>query len=180
VRYEALVSEPAKECEKLCSFLDLSYDDVMLRFHEGRERVRPGRGAKSAWLRITSGLRDWRTEKPEAEVERFGSGGRRRAQARLRESLPNPVVRRAGACSEDTRGLRSGTARGRRPASGVLSEMNPYLFVVCCPTSGTTLLQRMLDAQPLVAVIDETTRGSPPSTSRRTAAWPGYWSTSRR
>jgi hypothetical protein len=71
MRYEALVSEPAKECEELYSFLDLSYDDVMLRFHEGREKVRPGRGAKSAWLRITSGLRDWRTEKPEAEVERF-------------------------------------------------------------------------------------------------------------
>src|SRR3712207_490138 len=71
VRYEALVSEPAKECEKLCSFLDLPYDDAMLRFHEGRERVEPGRSAKSAWLRVTPGLRDWRTQMCTADVERF-------------------------------------------------------------------------------------------------------------
>jgi hypothetical protein len=34
--------------------------------------------------------------------------------------------------------------------------MNPYLFVVGCPRSGTTLLQRLLDAHPRLAVIDET------------------------
>jgi Sulfotransferase family len=71
VRYEALVSEPANECEKLCSFLDLPYDDAMLRFHEGRERVEPGRSAKSAWLRVTPGLRDWRTQMCTGDVERF-------------------------------------------------------------------------------------------------------------
>jgi hypothetical protein len=34
--------------------------------------------------------------------------------------------------------------------------VNPYLFVVGCPRSGTTLLQRLLDAHPQLAVIDET------------------------
>ena len=34
--------------------------------------------------------------------------------------------------------------------------MNPYLFIVGCPRSGTTLLQRLVDAHPLVAVIHET------------------------
>jgi hypothetical protein len=34
--------------------------------------------------------------------------------------------------------------------------MNPFLFVVGCPRSGTTLLQRLLDAHPQLAVIDET------------------------
>ena len=38
VRYEALVSEPAKECETLCDFLDLPYDDAMLKFHEAERR----------------------------------------------------------------------------------------------------------------------------------------------
>jgi hypothetical protein len=61
VRYEELVSEPAKECEKLCSFLDLPYDDAMLKFHEGRR----------ARLPITSGLRDWRTQMPAEDLERF-------------------------------------------------------------------------------------------------------------
>jgi hypothetical protein len=34
--------------------------------------------------------------------------------------------------------------------------VNPYVFVVGCPRSGTTLLQRLLDAHPELAVINET------------------------
>ncbi|HEX6526211.1 MAG TPA: sulfotransferase [Streptosporangiaceae bacterium] len=34
--------------------------------------------------------------------------------------------------------------------------MNPYLFVTGCPRSGTTLLQRMLDNHPWLAVSDDT------------------------
>lgn len=34
--------------------------------------------------------------------------------------------------------------------------MNPYVFIVGCPRSGTTLLQRLLDAHPLLAIISET------------------------
>ena len=71
VRYEELVSEPAKECEKLCSFLNLPYDDAMLSFHEGRTKMKPGLDAKRAWLPITSGLRDWRTQMPAEDLERF-------------------------------------------------------------------------------------------------------------
>jgi hypothetical protein len=33
--------------------------------------------------------------------------------------------------------------------------MNPYVFIVGCPRSGTTLLQRVLDAHPNVAVMPE-------------------------
>ena len=40
--------------------------------------------------------------------------------------------------------------RGMTPGS------NPYLFVVGAARSGTTLLQRMLDAHPLLAVVNET------------------------
>jgi hypothetical protein len=36
------------------------------------------------------------------------------------------------------------------------SEQNPYVFVVGCPRSGTTLLQRMLDAHPALAVPNDT------------------------
>ena len=43
----------------------------------------------------------------------------------------------------------------RRPTAGVLGHMNPYLFIVGCPRSGTTLLRRLVDTHPLVAVIDE-------------------------
>ena len=61
IRYESLVTRPAEVCETVCSFLDLPYDEAMLRFHESRTSLRP----------ITAGLRDWRTQMPAEDVERF-------------------------------------------------------------------------------------------------------------
>jgi sulfotransferase family protein len=44
-----------------------------------------------------------------------------------------------------------------RPSiDGAMPGSNPYLFVVGAARSGTTLLQRMLDAHPLLAVVNET------------------------
>ncbi len=40
--------------------------------------------------------------------------------------------------------------------SSPLRAHNPYIFVVGCPRSGTTLLQRMLDAHPQLAVANDT------------------------
>jgi hypothetical protein len=39
---------------------------------------------------------------------------------------------------------------------GERGRVNPYLFLVGCPRSGTTLLQRLVDAHPEIAVIHET------------------------
>jgi Sulfotransferase family len=71
VRYESLVSRPAAECERLCRFLGVAYDEAMLSFHEGRERSDPDLDAKKAWRRVTPGLRNWRAEMRPADVERF-------------------------------------------------------------------------------------------------------------
>ena len=71
VRYEALVNQPAEECVKLCAFLGVPYDDAMLRFHEGRTRTEVGLDPKEAWLPVTPGLRDWRTQMPADQVQRF-------------------------------------------------------------------------------------------------------------
>jgi hypothetical protein len=71
IRYETLISQPATECAALCDFLGLSYDDAMLRFHEGREKADPGLDAKRAWRPTTPGLRDWRTQMTLDEIERF-------------------------------------------------------------------------------------------------------------
>jgi hypothetical protein len=71
VRYESLVSRPAEECARLCEFLDLPYDDAMVRFHEGRERADPDLDAKKGWRPVTRGLRDWRSHMPVEDVERF-------------------------------------------------------------------------------------------------------------
>jgi hypothetical protein len=71
IRYERLVAHPASECHALCRFVGVAYDEAMLRFHEGRTRHVPGLDAKGAWLPVTPGLRDWRTEMPAGEVELF-------------------------------------------------------------------------------------------------------------
>jgi hypothetical protein len=71
VRYEALVARPAEECARLCAFLGVGFDERMLRFHEGRTVAAPGLSAKDAWLPITPGLRDWRTQMPASDLERF-------------------------------------------------------------------------------------------------------------
>src|SRR5262249_42860024 len=54
----------------------------------------------------------------------------------------------------------------RRPGGGPVTQVasrtaratavNPYVFVCGCPRSGTTLLQRMLDSHPELAVLFET------------------------
>jgi hypothetical protein len=71
IRYEDLVHHPADEARDLCSFLEIPYEAGMLEFHQGRTRPGPGRSAKEAWLPITRGLRDWRTQMAPEDVERF-------------------------------------------------------------------------------------------------------------
>jgi hypothetical protein len=71
VRYEHLVHRPKDEATKLCSFLGVSYEENMLQFHQGRTRPEPGLSPKAAWLPITPGLRDWKTQMPPGDVERF-------------------------------------------------------------------------------------------------------------
>ncbi|QIN82488.1 hypothetical protein GBA63_07395 [Rubrobacter tropicus] len=71
VRYETLVAEPAGECERLCEFLGIPYDGAMIRFHEGKTKDQGGLSAKKAWLPVTAGLRDWRGQMAEKDVERF-------------------------------------------------------------------------------------------------------------
>jgi hypothetical protein len=41
----------------------------MLRFHEGRTAAKPGLEAEHAWMPITPGLRDWRSQMPSEAVE---------------------------------------------------------------------------------------------------------------
>jgi hypothetical protein len=71
LHYESLVADSERECARLCTFLGVTYDEAMLRFHEGRTRPNPGRSAKAAWLPVTRGLRSWQEQMATAEVERF-------------------------------------------------------------------------------------------------------------
>jgi hypothetical protein len=71
LRYEDLIANPGETCSKLCAFLGIAYDPKMLEFHVGRTKDDPGLDAKQAWRPITPGLRDWRTQLPAADCERF-------------------------------------------------------------------------------------------------------------
>jgi hypothetical protein len=72
--YEDLVDDPERECKRLCEFLGVAYDDAMIRFAEGKTKTdlpNARKTPKKAWLPITSGMRNWRTEMPVKDVERF-------------------------------------------------------------------------------------------------------------
>lgn len=71
MRYESLVTDAEKECRALCEFLDVPYAESMLHFHEGRTKTDPGLSAKAAWLPITPGLRDWKSQMTAEDVGRF-------------------------------------------------------------------------------------------------------------
>jgi hypothetical protein len=71
LRYDSLVADPAGECAELCDFLELPYDDAMLRYEQGREQRSWGRSLKGRWLPPTPGLRDWRSRMTADELERF-------------------------------------------------------------------------------------------------------------
>jgi hypothetical protein len=111
IRYEDLVSRPQEECAHLCTFLGVTYDPAMLRFHEhanrpsaiGRQPIadsrqpiadKPRMDAKHAWLPVTPGLRNWRVQMAAEDVERFESaaGGLLDELGYARASRPSPAA----------------------------------------------------------------------------------------
>ena len=135
VRYESLVSGPAEECTKLCEFLGIPYDGAMLRFHEEREREAPGLSAKGSWKRVTTGLRDWRTELSGEDVELFEAAAgnrwrswttagpsRSRGSKRLRRCRAS-ASRSCGKCGRAANGCRKDGRDEPIPLHGGLSEV---------------------------------------------------------
>jgi hypothetical protein len=91
IPYDNLVNRPAEECAKLCEFLGVPFEEKMLRFHEGRTRNKPGLDAKKAWLPVTPGLRDWRSQMSPEDVERFeAAAGDLLEELGYRRAFPHP------------------------------------------------------------------------------------------
>jgi hypothetical protein len=166
VRYEALVARPEQECATLCAFLGVPYEPGMLGFHERRSSCRGqdsrGTDADNAWRPITPGLRDWRTQMAAGDLERF--------EAAAGGGLDEFGYPRAAPCPSPSAVEHAGRARhlfaqeiGPRKSSlltlvrqRVNPRPNPFLFIVGCPRSGTTLLKRIVDAHSQIAVVGET------------------------
>jgi hypothetical protein len=116
VRYESVVARPDEECERLCGFLDVPYEEAMLRFHEGRERSGAGLDAKKAWRPVTGGLRDWRSQMPAADVENFEAAvGGLLEDLGYERAFPQPSSEAIGRASKmGRRFVRELRERGRR------------------------------------------------------------------
>ncbi|HEV2496028.1 MAG TPA: sulfotransferase [Terriglobia bacterium] len=71
MRYESLVTHPASECERLCDFLGLPFDEAMVRFYESGRKAPSDAGKDHPWMPITPGLRNWTTQMVPEDVERF-------------------------------------------------------------------------------------------------------------
>lgn len=71
VKYEDLVARPEEILRALAAFLELPFAQEMLTYYAGKVRYQPGLSAKKAWLPPTPGLRDWRTQMKERDVELF-------------------------------------------------------------------------------------------------------------
>jgi hypothetical protein len=94
MHYEDLVEDPERECKRLCEFLGVAYDDAMIRFAEGKTKTdlpNARKTPKKAWLPITSGMRNWRTEMPVKDVERFeAAAGNLLEELGYERAVPNP------------------------------------------------------------------------------------------
>jgi hypothetical protein len=71
VRYENLVNQPEATLRDITEFLKLPFAPEMLAYHEAKVRYDTGLSTKKAWLPPMPGLRDWRTQMSERDVELF-------------------------------------------------------------------------------------------------------------
>jgi Sulfotransferase family len=91
VRYEALIARPREQCERLCAFLGLPFDEAMLRFYDDRASADPGLELKRAGLPVTPDLRDWQSQMLAEELERFeATAGELLDELNYSRAVPRP------------------------------------------------------------------------------------------
>ena len=148
VRYEALISEPEETCANLCDFLGLSYDDAMLKFHEGPGEADPDLDAKKGWRPLTPGLRKWSEQMSTEDLRRFEAAAGDLLELGYPRAVPDPPEEALAWTARIREILHLGRPLLGGPATSGLDDVNPYVFIVGCPRSGTTLLQRMVTPIP--------------------------------
>ncbi|MGH8824259.1 MAG: sulfotransferase family protein [Jiangellaceae bacterium] len=75
IRYEHLVEDPERVVREVCGFIELPWDESLLRYHERAGEVISATRFPDAHQRLrlppTPGLRDWRREMDPGDVSRF-------------------------------------------------------------------------------------------------------------
>jgi hypothetical protein len=168
LRYEAMVAHPQEEAAKLGDFLGVPFEEAMWqavdsgKWAVGREAVDSGE-----WIadRKESALPTIHCALPTSAdaIERFEAAagdllselGYPRACQESRPDLLAHVsaLREEFAHSPESQLPSPRTLSKRRKKGG---WTNPFAFIVGCPRSGTTLLQRILDAHADLAICPET------------------------
>src|SRR5712692_3819899 len=162
LRYEKLIENPEEEYSRLCRFLGIPFDDGW-RCAGDISKLGDLAGTTLPLAGVSKESSDWRTQMSAQNLERFEATAgdlleelgyerafpRPRAEAvacvsRLQQEFAHPLVWRKTSPPSLMR---------RRAKAG---WTNPCVFIVGCPRSGTTLLQRILDAHPLLAICPET------------------------
>jgi hypothetical protein len=152
LRYEDLLLRPFQECAKLSAFLDVPCEEEI----ESSCRER-GLGAVGF-------SREWRSQLPPERLECFEAAagdlldefGYRRVFPHPRDEIVRYATRLQHAFSLAQPELDATASERLSVRRESLNRSNPFVFIVGCPRSGTTLLQRVLDAHPDIAVPSET------------------------
>ena len=178
--YEELVAGPEEHSRKLCQFLELPYLESMVNYHQGKMRLKPGKsawlpptkGLRDWRMSMSDGdvavfealagdllselgyeRRALSPSAPVIEIAEkcraawFQHGMRKRNERVPSRSTVPAVEGPSGQIRLDMRHHRSTLASDRQQPTS-----DPYVFLVGCPRSGTTLLQRMLDNHPSLAI----------------------------
>jgi Sulfotransferase family len=148
-RCEDFLSDPKEAYSRLCGFLTVPEEEIDSEWQaileEKRDRI---------------GREKWREQMPAESVELFEA-----AAGDLLSELGYPLQTPASRPEILTRVIqvrelfshpfKTPSPRSLAKARRKNHWTNPFVFVIGCPRSGTTLLQRILDAHPQMAVCPE-------------------------
>jgi hypothetical protein len=86
--YEPLVADPPGECARLCAFMGVAYDEAMV----APPAEGDGKLSRRARRPPTPGLRDWTTQMPAEDVQRFeAAAGDLLDELGYRRAFPQPA-----------------------------------------------------------------------------------------
>ena len=75
IRYEELIDQPERVLRSVCAFIELDFDERMLRYHERAADivgdVKTAPWDNNIYLPPTKGLRNWRTQMSRGDLEMF-------------------------------------------------------------------------------------------------------------